>query len=121
MSQIRSIPSAKELISPTFSLEIESITLRKGQTALFRAIVNGTSPFEVNWYLGSYRLTPSNRIEMNIKQDFTDTIITGLIDYIISLKIVNCTYQDIGKYTAYVKNEAGDASCSAFLMIEGKI
>lgn len=119
-SPFRSVPTIKEIVPPTFSYEIENYTVKKGDNALFKGTVNGSYPFEVKWYLDSDELTPSSRIEMTVKQDCSETFLTGLIDYIVSLKILKCTHQDIGKYTVFVKNEAGDATCSAFLIIEGK-
>lgn len=123
-SQIKDETSSsitQEIIAPTFSYELENYTIKKGETAFFKGTVNGTYPFEVTWYLDNQELKPSHRVEMTIKQDYTETFLTGLIDYIVSLKILNCSYKDIGKYTVFVKNKAGDASCSAFLIIEGKI
>ena len=121
MSQIRSTPTIKEIVPPTFSIEIENTTIKKGGTAYFKGTINGSFPFETIWYVDNYELKPDNHIETSIRQDNTETFLTGLIDYIISLKIKDCSINDIGKYTAYVRNEAGDASCSAFLIIEGKI
>lgn len=119
-SPFRSVPTIKEIVPPTFSYELENYTVKKGENAVFKGTVNGSFPFEVKWYLDNNELKPSSRIEMIVKQDYTETFLTGLIDYIVSLKILKCSYQDIGKYTVLVKNEAGDASCSAFLIIEGK-
>jgi hypothetical protein len=120
MSQIRSTPTIKEIVPPTFSIEIENTTVKKGGPAFFKGTVNGSFPFETIWYIDNYEIKPNDHIETSIRQDNTETFLTGLIDFIISLKINNCSISDIGKYTAYVKNEAGDASCSAFLIIEGK-
>jgi hypothetical protein len=120
MSQIRSTPTIKEIVPPTFSIEIENTTVEKGKTAYFKGTVNGSFPFETIWYIDNFELKTNDHIETSIRQDKRETFLTGLIDYIISLKIKNCSISDIGKYTAYVKNEAGDASCSAFLIIEGK-
>jgi hypothetical protein len=116
----RETATIEEIVPPTFSYEIENYTIKKGETAYFKGTVNGSYPFEVTWYLDNDELKTSSRIEMTIKQDYTETFLTGLIDYIVSLKILNCSYEDIGKYTVFVKNKAGDASCSAFLIIEGK-
>ncbi len=120
MSQIRSTPTIKEIVPPTFSIEIENTTVKKGGSAFFKGTVNGSFPFETVWYIDNYEIKSNDHIQTSIRQDNTETFLTGLIDYIISLKINNCSISDIGKYTAYVKNEAGDASCSAFLIIEGK-
>lgn len=121
LSLVRSTPTIKEIVPPTFSYEIENFTIQKGGTAHFKGTVNGSYPFETVWYLDNKQLKPNNRISITMKQDCSETLLTGLIDYIISLKIFNCSYEDIGKYTAYVRNEAGDATCSAFLVIEGKL
>jgi hypothetical protein len=118
MSQIRSTPTIKEIVPPTFSVEIENATVKKGGTAYFKGTINGSFPFETTWYIDNYELRQNNQIETSITQDERETFLTGLIDYIISLKIRNCSISDIGKYTALVRNEAGDASCSAFLIIE---
>ena len=121
MSQIRSTPTIKEIVPPTFSVEIENTTIKKGETACFKGTINGSFPFETIWYIDNNKINTNNHIETSIQQDKTATFLTGLIDYIIYLKVRNCSTKDIGKYTALVKNEAGDASCSAFLIIEGKI
>lgn len=119
-SPFRSVPTIKEIVPPTFSYELENYTVKKGDNAIFKGTVNGSYPFEVKWYLDNNELKPSSRIEMKVQQDYSETFLTGLIDYIVSLKILKCSHQDIGKYSVLVKNEAGDASCSAFLIIEGK-
>ena len=121
MSTIRSTPTAKEIIPPTFTNEIENATVKKGGTAYFKGTVNGSFPFDAAWYFDNSEIIPNEHIETSLIRDTTESFITGLIDYIVALKIKNCTYKDIGKYTAYVRNEAGDASCSAFLIIEGNI
>ncbi|RNA22003.1 titin isoform X7 [Brachionus plicatilis] len=114
----RQTPTIKEIVPPTFSYEIEDFKLKEGQTAYFKGTVNGSYPFETIWYLEKERIKPNSRIQITMKQDCSETFLTGLIDYIISLKILNCTPDDLGKYTCYVKNEAGDASCSAYLILE---
>jgi hypothetical protein len=118
MSQIRSTPTSMNKIPPTFSNEIEDIFLRNGGTAYFKGIVNGSFPFDIIWLIENRIIEKSSRIETNLIE--STSFFNGLIDYIISLKINECTVEDIGKYSVYVKNEAGDASCSAFLIIEGK-
>lgn len=115
----RQTPTIKEIVPPTFSYEIEDFKINEGQTAYFKGTVNGSYPFETIWYLENEPIRPSSRIQITMKQDCSETFLTGLIDYIISLKILNCTPDDLGKYTCYVKNEAGDASCSAYLIMEG--
>lgn len=114
-------PPIREIVPPTFSYELENVTVSQGGTACFQGTVNGTYPFETRWYLNNKELSSSadSRLEMSIRQDYSETFLTGLIDYIISLRIFNCSYNDIGKYTVFVRNEAGDASCSSFLVIEG--
>lgn len=109
----------KEIVPPTFAYEIENVTIKKGETAYFEGTINGTYPFEIVWYLDDYEIKPNEHYIMNFYRDYSVSSLTGLIDYLISLKIVNCTYHDIGKYTALVRNEAGNACCSAFLTIEG--
>jgi hypothetical protein len=117
----RGTPTIKEIVPPTFSYDLENYTVKKGENAVFKGTVNGSYPFEVMWYLDGDELKASSRIEMTVHQDYSETFLTGLIDYIVSLKILKCSHSDIGKYTVFVKNEAGDASCSAFLIIEGKL
>lgn len=120
-SPYRSVPTIKEIVPPTFSYELENYSVKKGENAIFKGTVNGSYPFEVKWYLDNNELKASSKIEMTVQQDYSETFLTGLIDYIVSLKILKCSHKDIGKYTVFVKNEAGDASCSAFLIIEGKL
>lgn len=115
----RQTPTIKEIVPPTFSYEIEDFKIKQGQTAYFKGTVNGSYPFETIWYVENERIVPSSRVQISMKQDCSETFLTGLIDYIISLKIFNCTPDDLGKYTCYVKNEAGDATCSAYLIMEG--
>lgn len=55
-----------------------------------------------------------------MKTDYTYTFMTGLIDYLVLLKVRNCNKNKEGKYTVFVQNLAGDASCSGNLKIQGK-
>jgi hypothetical protein len=127
---VSSSATIREIVPPTFSYELENLRVKKGGEALFQGTVNGSYPFEIKWFLNNTELKSwelentfnnnnSKRYEISMRQDFSETFLTGLIDYIISLKIFNCSYNDIGTYTAFVKNEAGDASCSAVLVIQG--
>ena len=116
------VPVVTDNIPPTFSYEIENVTVEKGGTAYFRGTVNGSYPFDTIWYLNNNELRSTNpNIETSIRRDYTETYMTGLIDYIISLKVHNCTNRDAGNYTAYIRNQAGDANCSAFLIVGGRI
>ena len=73
------------------------------------------------WYLNDQELRSTNpNIETSIRRDYTETYMTGLIDYIVSLKVHNCTQRDAGKYTAYIRNEHGSTSSSAFLVVGGE-
>ena len=114
-------PSIKEIVPPTFAYELEHLTVRKGETALFKGTINGSFPFETIWYLDNCEIRSNRHYEISMRKDYSETCLTGLIDYIISLQINDCSYRDIGKYTALVRNEAGNASCSAFLIIEGTV
>ena len=116
----RANPPIKEIVPPTFCYEIENVTVKKDGTAYFKGTVNGSYPFYTIWRLDDHEIRPDGHFETSLVEDHSETYLTGLIDYIISLKINNCSHRDIGKYTAFVKNEAGNASCSAFLIIEGK-
>jgi hypothetical protein len=109
----------REIVPPTFSYEIENVSVQKGGAACFKGTVNGSYPFETRWFVNDREVRAGERFEMTTRQDYSETFLTGLIDYIISLRIYNCSYSDIGKYTVFVRNEAGDASCSAFLVFEG--
>jgi hypothetical protein len=112
-------PIIRELVPPTFSYEIENVSVNKGGAACFKGTVNGSYPFETRWFVNDREVRAGERFEITTRQDYSETFLTGLIDYIISLRIFNCSYSDIGKYTVFVRNEAGDASCSAFLVFEG--
>ena len=118
----RCTPTIREVVPPTFSYELENITVKQGGIACFKGTVNGSYPFETRWYVNNRELEASDQhVEITTRQDYSETFLTGLIDYIISLRIFNCSYNDIGKYTAFVRNDAGDACCSAFLVFEGRI
>ena len=112
-----------EIVAPTFSYELENVSVSRGGTACFKGTVNGSVPFETRWFVNDRELLADSgdeRVVMSMRQDCSETFLTGLIDYIISLKVFDCDRADLGKYTAFVRNEAGDASCSAFLVFEGR-
>ena len=114
------VPLITENLPPQFTYQIENVNVEKGGTAYFRGTVNGSYPFDTIWYLNNNELRSTNpNIETSIRRDYTETYLTGLIDYIISLKVHNCTQRDAGKYTAYIRNSAGSASSSAFLVVGG--
>jgi len=112
------VPLVTESMPPNFTYQIENVSVEKGGTAYFRGTVNGSYPFDTIWYLNNVELRSTNpNIETSVRRDYTETYLTGLIDYIISLKVHNCSQRDAGKYTAYIRNEHGSASSSAFLVV----
>lgn len=118
----RGAPVSTENIAPNFTYQIENVHVDKGGTAYFRGTVNGSYPFDTIWYLNDQELRSTNpNIETSIRRDYTETYMTGLIDYIVSLKVHNCTQRDAGKYTAYIRNEHGSTTSSAFLVVGGEI
>ncbi len=114
------VPLITENMAPNFTYQIENVSVEKGGTAYFRGTVNGSYPFDTIWYLNNNELRSTNpNIETSIRRDYTETYLTGLIDYIVSLKVHNCTQRDAGKYTAYIRNEHGSSTSSAFLVVGG--
>jgi hypothetical protein len=127
LDQFMPLSSSKRInektIAPTFAYELEDLTRQKGDTVCFEGTVNGTSPFDITWYLDGKVLDLDSHLESRVHEEigYSEIRHTYVTDYKISLKINNCTQKDIGKYTLQVKNPAGDASSFAFLVIEGNL
>lgn len=109
-----------KIISPTFAVEIENLSVHIGDTALFDAIITGSFPFVVTWYKNDLKINKNNRFKTWIESDFTQIICNGSIDYRIYLQLSDCSNQDYGLYTVHVRNNAGDSSCTAYLKIKGR-
>lgn len=118
MSQISIKPCLKKHVVFSFLKEIEDVFIKKNETANFKAIVHISEPFEIKWFIEKLQINTSLRKISKIEK--INDGIENLNFYEISLKIESSSYDDIGKYSLSIENEACHAICSAFLIIEGK-
>jgi hypothetical protein len=118
MSQISIKPCLKRHVVFSFLKEIEDVYIKKNETANFKAIVHISEPFEIKWFIEKLQINTSLRKLSKIEK--INDEIENLNFYEISLIIENSSYDDIGKYSLSIENEACHAICSAFLIIEGK-
>uniref|UniRef100_A0A8C0FAG4 Myosin light chain kinase, smooth muscle n=1 Tax=Bubo bubo TaxID=30461 RepID=A0A8C0FAG4_BUBBB len=93
---------------PKFATKPNRVVVREGQTGKFSCKITGRPQPQVTWFKGDIQLQPNERFNMFEK--------TG----IQFLEIQNAQLADSGIYTCTVVNNAGKASVSAELTVQGK-
>ncbi len=94
-------------VAPKFIERLQTKEAREGQSVRFSVRVEGKPQPEVTWFREGAKIVSSPDFE--IRQD-GDTF---------SLVIPEVFFEDSGKFTAVAENNAGQAVCTAELLVEG--
>ena len=97
-------------IPPTFTKFISHCRSPEGTTARFDVTVIGTPTPEIWWYRNGEELHDSPTVRIAVRPDGTSTLIFPRVKP-----------GDHGKITCKAENAAGLASCTAKLIVEGKL
>ena len=101
---------AEVRIPPTFTKFISHCRVPEGQTARFDVSVVGTPKPEIWWFRDGEELRDSPNTKIIVRDDGTSTLVFQRV-----------RPQDHGKITCKAENPAGLASCTAKLIVEGKV
>ena len=99
------------LIEPQFEEKLKGIEVAEGKEATFTVKVNSNSSPKVTWCKDNKDIAASGRY-----------MLTSIVDDgIYSLVIRNCEARDTGRYTCFIKNDAGEAKCSGRLEVKPSV
>ena len=90
---------------PSFIDELTSVEVCKGSTAAFNCKVAGSSPLKYTWFK-ERTLIKSNHKCVTVENQG-------------SLKIQDCSVEDVGSYQCTAANEVGSCTGSAALSLKG--
>lgn len=96
-------------VAPEFAKTMNGFELCEGDLVRFEVRVTGTPQPNVQWFRNDKQLGEDKRLDF-----FTD-------DDMYSLELPNCLLSDSGMYRCVASNEAGQASCSAELIVREKL
>ena len=96
------------MIPPQFADRLQTKAVKEGEAVRFTIRVTGKPRPEVTWYREGSMIISSADFE--IQQD----------GELHTLYIPEVFYEDAGKYTIKAENKAGQAQCTAELIVDGK-
>ena len=94
---------------PEFTERLHTKEVKEGAAVKFTVRVKGKPPPEVTWFREGSQIVSSPDFEIQQHGDLH------------SLYIPEVFYEDSGKFTVKVENRAGHSTCTAELIVEGKL
>ena len=95
------------MIPPQFTDRLQTKEVKEGEAVRFTIRVSGRPPPEVTWYREGSQIVSSADFEILQDGDLH------------TLYIPEVFYEDSGKYTVKAASKAGQAHCTAELIVEG--
>ncbi|XP_022778702.1 muscle M-line assembly protein unc-89-like, partial [Stylophora pistillata] len=92
---------------PVFKKELHDITANEHDTVTLEVIVDGDSPYELEWFKNAVEIMENDRISVVKHEDGRFT-----------LNIRECEDDDTGEYCCVAQNEAGRVTCAGWLTVE---
>ena len=96
------------MIPPQFTDRLQTKQVKEGEAVRFTIRVSGRPPPEVTWYREGSQIVSSADFEILQDGDLH------------TLYIPEVFYEDSGKYTVKAASKAGQAQCTAELIVEGR-
>ena len=96
------------MIPPQFTDRLQTKEVKEGEAVRFTIRVSGRPPPEVTWYREGSQIVSSADFEILQDGDLH------------TLYIPEVFYEDSGKYTVKAASKAGQAQCTAELIVEGR-
>ncbi len=96
------------MIPPEFPQKLQSKSVKEGDTVRFTVRVSGKPVPEVTWYREGSQIVSSPDFEIQQEGDLH------------TLYIPEVFYEDAGKFSVRAENRAGEALCSADLIVHGQ-
>ena len=96
------------MIPPQFTDRLQTKEVKEGEAVRFTIRVTGRPPPEVTWYREGSQIVSSADFEILQDGDLH------------TLYIPEVFYEDSGKYTVKAASKAGQAQCTAELIVEGQ-
>jgi len=97
------------MMPPQFTDRLQTKEVKEGESVRFTIRVSGRPPPEVTWYREGSQIVSSADFEILQEGDLH------------TLYIPEVFYEDSGKYTVKAASKAGQAQCTAELIVEGKL
>ena len=95
--------------TPKISLVLRSKTVSPGSTAKFACRYQSKTRTVAEWSKDGKPLRPDSRHKMEHDGD------------LCALTMLRTNADDVGEYAVVLKNDAGQSSCSASLLVEGNL
>jgi len=99
--------TSASMIPPQFTDRLQHKEVKEGESVRFTIRVSGRPPPEVTWYREGSQIVSSADFEILQDGDLH------------ALYIPEVFYEDAGKYTVKAMSKAGQAHCTAELVVEG--
>ena len=104
---LRLVGCTASMIPPQFTDRLQTKEVKEGEAVRFTIRVSGRPPPEVTWYREGSQIVSSADFEILQDGDLH------------TLYIPEVFYEDSGKYTVKAASKAGQAHCTAELIVEG--
>ena len=104
------LPFKTQTEIPVFKKELHDITASEHDTVTLEVIVDGDSPYELEWFKNAVEIMENDRISIVKHEDGRFT-----------LNIRECEDDDTGEYCCVAQNEAGRVTCAGWLTVESML